>query len=762
MEEDVKTQKDVNAPAENKGDEEVVWETAEKAEVADEHIPAESNVEKEAAPVKVEAEKSFVHDIDYKKRIEILYASDPNKMKASITGILAILVVTTAFLVVLSPVLAISSVLGVIVTVGFVTYSLVAVSKFVYNEKYEELDKEKYAHVYSITRELSARAGIAMPSLYMVDEDDLNAMTSGFTQKSAKIIFTKLFLENLKLNDAELSAVIAHEIGHIVNKDYIIFTALQSVIAFMQFISNSLKKISKYMLKGTTKTGKKIVGPLVIIAFVASLMTVFTRNRDMMWMALVGLFIIIAVFMLIIYVAIFLGIAAAILAAIVYVCTFFTNMFSRQREYAADNFSKNLVGDARPVTSALAKLESWFDKYVSMRDGWIKSNPNVSIVNCPVRSIMDTVEVSEANVDEYKTRKIRIKSKIDELFKLDHPLTEKRIKVLAEPKVSKMSELINRFNTFFNKKMFGEPKFSFDVHGLIEHRNSFENCFFHSVLFGIALVLMIHFLSPVLSLIDLIGPIAIGAGLGVYNAHIVLKNAFDVKASYLFYRASMGGFIVGYVTSLILTFIDPNYLFSFFVFTPLALAGTIPGSLASYYALGRDKNEEIKARASASFEVLPKEVETEKIEVLMRFMNKNVAPVFDAFGAGIGWIAEKILGATVAQPVEVQRMELTGIVKNMDRRDVMVEVPVQSESYSMLGGPGRSVTMQPIKVNQYTFIIEYLKDNEKKEKPCVYDGDFYGILRNSDKVHVIGFDVGGNIEAISIYNHTTESWVVFE
>lgn len=747
---------------ERKQDEVVVYETGEESETVDEHIQKESKAESGVHPVKVGTEKLFVHDADYEKRIEKLHAPDPNKTKASITGILTILVVTTAFLIVLSPVLAISSVLGGIVTVVFLTYSLVAVSKFVYNEKYEELDKEKYAHVYSITRELSARAGILMPSLYMVDEDDLNAMTSGFTQKSAKIIFTKLFLENLKLNDTELSAVIAHEIGHIVNKDYIIFTALQSVIAFMQFISDSLKKISKYMLKGSTKTGKKIAGPLVLIAFVASLMTVFTRNRDMMWMALVALFIIIAVFMLIIYVAVLLGIAAAILAAIVYICTFFTNMFSRQREYAADHFAKNLVGDARPVTSALAKLEDWFDKYVSMRDGWIKSNPNVSIVNCPVRSIMNTVEISEVNVDEYKTRKIPIMSKIDEMLKFDHPLTEKRIKVLMEPKASKMSELINRFNSAFNKKMFSDPKFSFDIRGQIEHRNLFENIFFHSVLFGIALVLMIHSLSPVLSLIDLIGPIAIGAGLGAYNAYIVLKNAFDVNASYLFYRASMGGFIVGYVASLILTFIDPNYLFSFFVFIPLALAGAISGSLASYYALGRNKNEEIKTRATTSFKELHKEVKIEKIEVLMIFVNKNVAPVFDAFGTRIGWLAEKILGIAFAQSIEVQRMELTGIVKNMDRRDVMVEVPVQSESYSMLGGPGRSVTMQPIKVNQYTFIIEYIKDNENKEKSCIYDGDFYGILRNNDKVHVIGFDVGGNTEAISIYNHTTESWVVFE
>jgi heat shock protein HtpX len=69
----------------------------------------------------------------------------------------------------------------------------------------------------NIVAEQALAASIPTPSLYIVPEEGINAFAAGKTMDSAIVAITNGALENF--NRTELSGVIAHEIGHIVNQD---------------------------------------------------------------------------------------------------------------------------------------------------------------------------------------------------------------------------------------------------------------------------------------------------------------------------------------------------------------------------------------------------------------------------------------------------------------------------------------------------------------------------------------------------------------
>ena len=561
---------------------------------------------------------------------------DINSKKTIFTGILAFFVAITSFVLILTPIIAVNRILGIIVAGLVLIHCLATSSKLVYNERYEDLDKDRHPKVYEITEELVMRAKIVMPSLYIIESGEINAMTCGFSPKSAKIIFTKPFLESLKLTDSELRAVIAHEMGHIVNKDYIIFTILHFVIEIMHFISRLMGRLSLWLFKGTAKTGKEIAGPLAIFSIVGMLWPDDDDPLGSSVTVVVVICSVLVIFMIVLVIAFYIGLASLFLLLIAYTCTFFTNIFSRQREYAADEFSKELTGSPHPLSNALAKLEIWYERFASAQHEWIQNNPNTTLNNLPTMSIMESVDVSDVGADDYKDIKISFRSKFNEFFKMTHSLTEKRILSLEEPKTSKLEELVDKTDRFFNTKTFDDPNFALDAPSLVEHRNYYENYNVHSILFAIIL-------APILGIVPSDGLLAvmltmvIGAVFGAYNTYIVFKNAFDTRISYLLYRVGIGGFIMGYVSSLILTFVNPGYFGSFVILIPLVLIGSILGSMLSYYVLGRNKREELldPDYIDPSYRVLDTESNdavSENIEKLMESVYRYVVPVTDKIG----------------------------------------------------------------------------------------------------------------------------------
>lgn len=81
----------------------------------------------------------------------------------------------------------------------------------------ELLDEKQYAAVYRTVENLAITAGMPMPRLFIIPGAAINAFATGRDPKHAAIAITEGALS--KLNDNELTGVLAHELSHVSNED---------------------------------------------------------------------------------------------------------------------------------------------------------------------------------------------------------------------------------------------------------------------------------------------------------------------------------------------------------------------------------------------------------------------------------------------------------------------------------------------------------------------------------------------------------------
>ena len=80
-------------------------------------------------------------------------------------------------------------------------------------------DDNVLAHkkIYNAVENVAIAAGLPMPKVYLIEDDSLNAFATGHSPKTASVALTTGIVAKLK--PLELEAVIAHEMGHIGNRD---------------------------------------------------------------------------------------------------------------------------------------------------------------------------------------------------------------------------------------------------------------------------------------------------------------------------------------------------------------------------------------------------------------------------------------------------------------------------------------------------------------------------------------------------------------
>jgi len=77
--------------------------------------------------------------------------------------------------------------------------------------------REELPRVYQVVERMTQRIGIPMPKIYVIPSDSPNAFATGRNPKHASVAVTQGIL-NL-LNDDEREGVLAHELGHVRNRD---------------------------------------------------------------------------------------------------------------------------------------------------------------------------------------------------------------------------------------------------------------------------------------------------------------------------------------------------------------------------------------------------------------------------------------------------------------------------------------------------------------------------------------------------------------
>lgn len=166
------------------------------------------------------------------------------------------------------------------------------------------LDESKYPQVRQMVEQITTRDGMPMPKLYFVDTPIPNAFATGRSHDHAVVAVTAGIMDIL--NQKELYAVLAHEIGHVKNYDMLISTIAAT-------------------LGGA-------------ISYIAQMAFFFGGNDDEGANP-------------------FAGIAMMILAPLA--ATIIQLAVSRSREFGADAHSKAVTnGDGRDLASALQRLES--------------------------------------------------------------------------------------------------------------------------------------------------------------------------------------------------------------------------------------------------------------------------------------------------------------------------------------------------------------------------------------------------------------------
>jgi heat shock protein HtpX len=92
----------------------------------------------------------------------------------------------------------------------------------------QAVSREQLPRVYSVVERLTQKIGIPMPKIYVIPSDSPNAFATGRNPRHASVAVTRGILE--LLTDEELEGVLAHELGHVNNRD-ILISSIAATIA---------------------------------------------------------------------------------------------------------------------------------------------------------------------------------------------------------------------------------------------------------------------------------------------------------------------------------------------------------------------------------------------------------------------------------------------------------------------------------------------------------------------------------------------------
>ena len=99
-----------------------------------------------------------------------------------------------------------------------------------------EVDAQSAPDFYPMVAELARRAALPMPRVYIIDSPHPNAFATGRDPEHAAVAATTGLL-NMLTKD-EVAGVMAHELGHVKNRDTLIMTMVATVAGAISMLAN--------------------------------------------------------------------------------------------------------------------------------------------------------------------------------------------------------------------------------------------------------------------------------------------------------------------------------------------------------------------------------------------------------------------------------------------------------------------------------------------------------------------------------------------
>lgn len=121
--------------------------------------------------------------------------------------------------------------------------------------------KQDNPELYRIVENLCITAGLPLPKIYIINEDQPNAFATGRDKNHAVVAVTRGLLE--RLERAELEGVISHELAHIGNKDMLLQTISVTLVGFVAILSDWFLRMSFW--GGYGKRGRRGGGGILIL-----------------------------------------------------------------------------------------------------------------------------------------------------------------------------------------------------------------------------------------------------------------------------------------------------------------------------------------------------------------------------------------------------------------------------------------------------------------------------------------------------------------
>lgn len=173
----------------------------------------------------------------------------------------------------------------------------------------QEVSLAEAPDLHQMVASLSSRAGLPKPRIYIIHQDTPNAFATGRNPDHAAVAVTTGLMQILK--SAELEGVLAHELGHIKNRDILISSIAATMAGAISYMASMAQWAMIFGGRSDEDNGGGLIGSLL-----------------MMILAPIG--------------------AAIIQMAI-----------SRSREFQADATGAAICGHPRSLASALQQLESF-------------------------------------------------------------------------------------------------------------------------------------------------------------------------------------------------------------------------------------------------------------------------------------------------------------------------------------------------------------------------------------------------------------------
>ncbi|ALA17525.1 heat shock protein HtpX [Chelatococcus caeni] len=140
----------------------------------------------------------------------------------------------------------------------------------------QEVDERTAPELVRMVRELSQRAGLPMPRVYLIDNPQPNAFATGRNPENAAVAATTGILRTLSYE--ELAGVMAHELAHIKNHD----TLTMTITATIAGAISTIAQFGLFFGGGNRNNGGGIIGTilLVVLAPIAAMIIQMAISRS--------------------------------------------------------------------------------------------------------------------------------------------------------------------------------------------------------------------------------------------------------------------------------------------------------------------------------------------------------------------------------------------------------------------------------------------------------------------------------------------------